>query len=125
MNTPTNKQAGFTLIEMMIVVAIIGILLAMITPNLFNQLNKAETVKTHADLRQIDTQLKFFYIDNRRLPTRHEGLEVLVPDYFTVLPVDSYGNRYHYVVRKSKRFLVATGSDGVKSDDDIKLRVQL
>lgn len=125
MYTPTNKQAGFTLIEMMIVVAIIGILMAMITPNLYNQLSKAETIKTQADLRQIDTQLKFFYLSNYRLPTRNEGLEALVPDYFTVLPTDSYGNPYHYVKRNGKRFLVATGRDGIKSEDDIKLRVSL
>ena len=60
----SNKQTGFTLIEMMIVVAIMAIMSAMLAPTLFNQVSKAEKARTASDIRQIESALKFYRLDN-------------------------------------------------------------
>ena len=77
MNT-TKNQNGFTLIEMMIVVAIIAIMSAMLAPTLFNQVSKAEKARTASDIRLIESALKFYRLDNYRYPSQAEGLEALV-----------------------------------------------
>ena len=65
MNT-TKNQNGLTLIEMMIVVAIIAIMSAMLAPTLFNQVSKAEKARTASDIRLIESALKFYRLDNYR-----------------------------------------------------------
>ena len=68
-----NKQAGFTLIEMMIVVAIMAIMSAMLAPTLFNQVSKAEKSRTASDIRQIESALKFYRLDNYVIPPNPRG----------------------------------------------------
>tara|TARA_B100000767_G_C19455622_1_gene405927 strand:- start:100 stop:495 length:396 start_codon:yes stop_codon:yes gene_type:complete len=123
MNTPTNKQAGFTLIEMMIVVAIIGILTSMIAPNLFKQLTKAERVQAQSDLKTISTQSKFYYLDNYRLPT---SVKKLVPRYFNTIPTDPWGRPYEISKNKKGYVVLSLGRDGRKgSKDDIRHVINL
>ena len=74
----SNKQTGFTLIEMMIVVAIMAIKSAMLAPTLFNQVSKSEKARTASDIRQIESALKFYRLDNYRYPTESQGLQALV-----------------------------------------------
>ena len=74
----SNKQTGFTLIEMMIVVAIMAIMSAMLAPTLFNQVSKAEKARTASDIRQIESALKFYRLDNYRYPTQSQGLQALI-----------------------------------------------
>ena len=73
-----RKQAGFTLIEMMVVVAVIGLLIAMVGPRVFNQVEKAERTRVAQDIRVIENALKFYRLDNFRYPTQSQGLEALV-----------------------------------------------
>lgn len=130
MSRTPNNQAGFTLIEMMVVVFIIGLLASMIAPTLFSQIEKAEQGRITADFRVMESQLKFFYLDNRRFPTRREGLEALVPTYFSAIPTDPYGNPYIYKRLQGNHAYVATlGADGRTggdyADTDRKHRVAL
>ena len=67
MNT-TKNQNGFTLIEMMIVVAIIAIMSAMLAPTLFNQVSKAEKARTASDIRLIESALKFYTLGADKTP---------------------------------------------------------
>ena len=106
MNT-TKNQNGFTLIEMMIVVAIIAIMSAMLAPTLFNQVSKAEKARTASDIRLIESALKFYRLDNYRYPSQAEGLEALVSapsgaasswngPYLESLPLDAWKEPYKY-----------------------------
>jgi general secretion pathway protein G len=68
---------GFTLIEIMVVVVIIGLLAAIVAPNVIGQLKRATVTRAHADLRSIDTSMVTFYSEHFRYPTEDEGLEIL------------------------------------------------
>ncbi|MGD8341564.1 MAG: type II secretion system major pseudopilin GspG, partial [Gammaproteobacteria bacterium] len=70
--------AGFTLIEIMVVVVIIGLLVGIVAPNVIGQLGRAEVERARADLDRISTALDLFRIDHFRYPTEDEGLEVLL-----------------------------------------------
>ena len=107
MNT-SNKQTGFTLIEMMIVVAIMAIMSAMLAPTLFNQVSKAEKARTASDIRQIESALKFYRLDNYRYPTQSQGLQALITapsgseatswngPYLETVPKDAWKQDYRY-----------------------------
>ena len=68
-----KKQAGFTLIEMMVVVVVIALLGAMIGPTLFNKVQQAEQTRIAQDIRVIEGALKFYRLDNYRYPTNQPG----------------------------------------------------
>lgn len=108
MNTK-NNQAGFSLLEMMIVVAIMGIMISLIAPNLISQMRKAEITAVKADLNQIDWQTKFYYLDNYRFPTQ---MSQLTPRYFTTLPTDPWGNNYKLISKDGKYVVLSYGADG-------------
>ena len=97
-------HTGFTLIEMMVVVVVIGLLAAMIGPRLFNQVEKAQKVRIKQDIRAIESALKFYRLDNYRYPNQSEGLEALInaPEgvdrwngpYLEDIPLDPFKNPY-------------------------------
>ena len=101
-----RAQVGFTLIEMMVVVVVIGLLAAMIGPRLFNQVEKAQKVRIKQDVRAIESALKFYRLDNYRYPSQSEGLTALVTapggsdrwngPYLEALPQDPFQNPYDY-----------------------------
>ena len=69
---------GFTLLEIMVVVVIIGLLVGIVAPNIMGQLSRAEIQRARADLDRISTALDLFRIDHFRYPTQDEGLEILL-----------------------------------------------
>jgi general secretion pathway protein G len=101
-----RKQAGFTLIEMMVVVAVIGLLIAMVGPRVFNQVEKAERTRIAQDIRVVESALKFYRLDNFRYPTQAQGIEALVSPpsgsdnwngpYLDAVPKDPFDNAYMY-----------------------------
>tara|TARA_R110002124_G_scaffold696_1_gene3361 strand:- start:100 stop:537 length:438 start_codon:yes stop_codon:yes gene_type:complete len=107
-----NKQKGFTLLEMMIVVAIMGVLAGAFIPTLFNQLDKADQGRTKHDLSQLASQVKYYYIDERKYPNNGTGLTVLIPDYLSELPIDPYGREYLYKKKKRGVLVYTLGEDG-------------
>lgn len=68
---------GFTLIEIMVVVVIIGLLAAIVAPNVIRQLDRATATRAEADIRQLEASLDIFYSQHFRYPTADEGLEIL------------------------------------------------
>jgi len=68
-----SKQSGFTLIEVMIVIAIMGLMIAAIAPDLFRNVEKAEKTRVASDIRQVESALKFYRLDNYRYPTQSQG----------------------------------------------------
>ena len=106
-----QRQSGFTLIEVMVVVAILAILAAVIVPRVMDEPAKAREAKVRQDLRAIESALDLYKLDNYRYPTTDQGLEALVeppssgPEprnykdggYLRKLPTDPWGNPYQYL----------------------------
>ncbi len=124
-NTRQIHKAGFTLIELMIVVVILGLLATIIMPRILNRPERARRAKAKIDIRSIGTALELFKIDTGRFPTTSEGLEVLVSDpgirdydsdaYLDKVPLDPWGNRFIYIcpgVQSRDYDLESYGKDG-------------
>ena len=125
---------GFTLIELMLVVIIIGALSAMVLPRLVGRSEQARMSATKADIKaNIATGLKLYELDNGAFPTTDEGLDALFdkPDtatnwngpYLESKPIDSWGRDYQYESPGSHRpqgyDLYSLGKDGKEGTDDI------
>lgn len=107
MNTKPGNHSGFTLIEIMVVVAVIALLGAMLAPTLFNKLQQAEQTRVAQDIRAIESALKFYRLDNYRYPTQAQGLDALLNapadaqnnwngPYLDTVPLDPWGQAYYY-----------------------------
>ena len=105
-----KRQSGFTLIEIMVVVVIIGILAALVGPRLFGQVDKARIEAAKAEISTIENALKFYRLDNFAYPTTEQGIDALVTKpndpniknwnpggYLERLPKDPWGNPYQYL----------------------------
>jgi general secretion pathway protein G len=90
-------QRGFTLIEVLVVVVILGILAAIIVPNLMEKPAQARITKSRADIRAIESALNMYRLDKHSYPTTDEGLDILVPDYLPRRPVDPWNRPYLYL----------------------------
>ena len=101
-------SAGFTLIEIMVVVVILGILAGIVVPKIMDNPEKARIVKAQNDIRAIETALNMYRLEKFNYPTTDQGLEALVnpPDtgtglpgsgYMTKIPLDPWGRPYQYL----------------------------
>ncbi len=125
-----SRQSGFTLIEIMVVVVIIGLLATMVLPNVLKQSDKAMTVKAKADIKAISSALALYKLDNFSYPTTSQGLEALVKNpgnaknwnaYLNNVPKDPWKNDYQYLSpgQKSKDFDIwSNGADGAPGGTD-------
>ena len=92
-----QKTGGFTLIEVMVVVVILGILAAIIVPKVMDRPDTARLVKAQSDIRAIESALNLYKLDNFDYPSNDQGLEALVPKYIDRLAKDPWGNPYLYL----------------------------
>jgi general secretion pathway protein G len=107
-NASWRAARGFTLIEIMVVVVILGILAALIAPNVISRIDDAQGAKVTQDIRAIESALKLYRLDRFRYPTSQEGLDALVtppqdstqkwPEggYLDRLPRDPWDKPYVY-----------------------------
>lgn len=131
-------QRGFTLIEIMVVVIIIGLLAAVIVPQVINKVDEARVSKAKADIQSLETALTMFRLDNSKYPTTDQGLQALVVQptdpsirhwrqggYLQRVSKDPWGNDYQYVFpgTHGKEYDLYTlgadsqpGGDGVNAD---------
>lgn len=120
-----NLQAGFTLIEIMVVVVIIGLLATLILPNVLGRQDQALQIKAKADIKAIGGQMALYKLDNFAYPSTSEGIQALVANpggksnwrgYLDKKPMDPWQNEYQYLQPGQKnpnRFdLWSYGSDG-------------
>ena len=129
----TAAQAGFTLIEMMVVVVIIGVLAALIVPNVLGKLDEAKVTAARTDISTITQALKFYKLDNQRYPTQDQGLQALVAKpatepmppnwkpYLEKLPNDPWGRPYQYLNPgvKGEVDVMSYGADGQPGGEGI------
>ena len=119
-------QAGFTLIELMVVLVIIGVLAALIVPNVLDRADDARVMAARTDVNNVMQALKLYKLDNQRLPTAEQGLQALVSKptstpvpgnwkpYLEKLPNDPWGQPYQYLNPgvKGEVDVMSLGADG-------------
>lgn len=106
-NRQNHFQRGFTLLELMIVVVIIGVLGALIVPNILDRPNEARVTAARTDIASVMQALKLYKLDNGRYPSAEQGLNALVEKpqnaspswkrYLDKLPADPWGQPYQYM----------------------------
>ena len=104
-----RRSAGFTLIELMVVLVIIGVLAALIVPNVLDRTDDARATAARTDVHNVMQALKLYKLDNLRFPTAEQGLQALVArpttapaptnwkPYLEKLPNDPWGRPYQYL----------------------------
>lgn len=128
-----TSSKGFTLIEIMVVVVILGILAAVIVPRLTSQPDEARKVKAKQDIRALEAALQLYKLDNFYYPSTQQGLEALVQKpsgdpparnwkdggYVARLPKDPWGYPYQYLYpgTKGEYDLFSMGADGKPGGD--------
>lgn len=127
----TRRQAGFTLLEIMVVVTILGLLAAFIVPNVIGQGDKAKVDLAKANMSAVANALDYYRMDNNRYPTTEQGLRALVekPDnapnwnpggYLPKVPQDPWGNEYVYMspgIGGKPYDLYSLGADGAEGGE--------
>lgn len=128
-----RAAAGFTLIEVMVVVVIMGILAALIVPKIMSRPEQARMVKVKQDILAIESALDLYKLDNGRYPTTDQGLQALVtkPEvdpvprnwksdgYLKEVPVDPWGEAYQYMNDSDQAKIFSYGPGGKDSNSPI------
>jgi general secretion pathway protein G len=128
-----QMQAGFTLVEVMVVVVILGILAAIIVPKIMSRPEQARMVKAKQDILAIQSGLDLYKLDNGIYPTTDQGLEALVTKpssapaptnwksdgYLQKLPIDPWGEAYQYLNENEKLKIFSYGPKGKEGGSEI------
>jgi len=107
----SNRPSGFTLLEVMVVVVILGILAALVVPKIISRPDEARVIAAKQDLASLMQALKLYRLDNQRYPTTEQGLQALTAQpttaplppnwkaggYVERLPRDPWGHPYQYL----------------------------
>lgn len=128
-----SANAGFTLIELMVVIVILGILAGLIVPRIMDRPDQAKQAMARTQIQSIETALKLYKLDNGRYPTTEQGLQALVqapPDaknfrkggYFekSKVPTDPWGNDFVYLSPglHGDYDIISYGADGVPEGEE-------
>jgi general secretion pathway protein G len=128
-----QKPQGFTLVEVMVVVVILGILAAIIVPKIMSRPEQARIVKTKQDIMAIQSALDLYKLDNGIYPTTDQGLQALVSKptttpvprnwksdgYLQQVPKDPWGEIYQYTDENEKVRIFSYGPKGKEGNSEI------
>ena len=128
-----QRQSGFTLVEIMVVVVILAVLGALVVPKLVENVDRARVARAQSDIRAVQTALDLYRLDNFKYPTTEQGLQALVKQpndpsitnyraegYLPAVPKDPWNNPYQYASpgADGKPYEVLTfGRDGKPGGD--------
>ncbi len=131
-----DESQGFTLIELMVVIIILGILAMWVAPKIMSRPEEAKQVKARLDIQNLETALKLYKLDNGPYPSTEQGLQALVekPETGTIprkwkkggylekgrVPKDPWGNDFVYLSPglKGDFDIISYGADGVPGGED-------
>lgn len=127
------RQAGFTLIEIMVVVFILGLLITLVAPRILGRTDEARQTKAAADIKSIEQALSLYKLDNGFFPTTEQGLEALVtppttglvprrwnPDgYLDKVPVDPWDTPYVFESDGAAYVVRSFGADGSEGGEGV------
>ncbi|MBS3977004.1 MAG: prepilin-type N-terminal cleavage/methylation domain-containing protein [Syntrophomonadaceae bacterium] len=123
--TRSRNQKGFTLVELMVVVVILGILAALVVPTLSGQIDRARINRTVADMKTIQNALQLHFAENSAYPA---ALTALGPQGITTVPTDAWGEAFIYTPTGTPRLnaytLTSHGPDEVSGGGDDIIRTQ-
>lgn len=128
-----RKNTGFTLIEVMVVVVILGILAALVVPKIMSRPEQARMVKAKQDILAIQGALDLYKLDNGVYPSTDQGLEALVTKpttppiprdwksdgYLQSVPMDPRGEAYQYINSSEKLKIFSFGPKGKEGNSEI------
>lgn len=128
-----NKYSGFTLIEVMVVVVILGILAAVVVPKIMSRPEQARLVKVKQDILAIQSALDLYKLDSGFYPSTDQGLQALVhkpsvdpiprnwksDGYLQQLPSDPWGQGYQYINDNEKLRIFSYGAKGKEGNSEI------
>ena len=128
-----GRQQGFTLVEILVVLVIIGLLISVVAPTVLNRADEARIQKVHADFKAIETALKIYRLDNYVYPSTEQGLEALVEasnldpqprnfkdgGYLQEVPLDPWGRPYLYLSpgENGEVDIYSLGADGLSGGE--------
>ncbi|NAW87377.1 type II secretion system major pseudopilin GspG [Photobacterium halotolerans] len=130
-----RQQRGFTLLEVMVVIVILGVLASLVVPNLLGNKEKADQQKVVTDIGALEQALDMYKLDNSVYPTTDQGLDALVTSpssspeprnyrnggYIKRLPKDPWGNDYNYVMpgEHGPVDVFSLGADGQEGGEEV------
>lgn len=134
MNIPTRRaQGGFSLVEILVVLVIMGLLISVVAPTVLNRADEARIQKAYADFKAIETALKIYRLDNYVYPTTEQGLQALVSPsnldpqprnfktggYLQEVPLDPWGRTYLYMSpgEHGEVDIYSLGADGLSGGE--------
>ena len=128
-----KRNAGFSLVEILVVLVIMGLLISVVAPTVLNRADDARVQKAQADFKAIETSLKIYRLDNYVYPTTEQGLQALLepstldPEprnfkaggYLEELPIDPWGRPYLYLSPGEYREvdIYSLGADGLSGGE--------
>jgi len=134
-----RTNAGFSLVEILVVLVIMGLLISVVAPTVLNRADEARVQKAQADFKAIETALKIYRLDNYAYPTTEQGLEALVepstldPEprnfkeggYLEEVPLDPWGRPYLYLSpgEHGEVDIYSLGADGLSGGEDQALDI--
>ena len=129
----TRRRSGFTLIEIMVVVVILGLLAALVVPNIGSNVSEAQRTAARTQIGQLEQTLQMYHLHNGFYPSTQQGLEALVTapttspvprryqqgGYMKKVPEDPWGNPYVYRNQNGQPLIISYGPDGEEGGEGV------